>query len=168
MLAPIVRRTWAPRGCTPVIRVSEPHGRISAIGAITIGPNRRDFGLHFHLLADNANFKGDSIASFLEEMRCVVSGPITLLWDQIPVHFAVPVRKYFAKHRRIVVEPLPQYAPELNPVDYVWSYVKYARLSNYCPRNLNELRGRVTEELTRLQGRADLLGSFFKHTGLTL
>jgi putative transposase len=168
MLEPLLRRTWAPRGCTPVVKISEPHGRISVIGAITISPKRRLFSFYFQLSADNANFRGESVVQFIEHVRHKVRGPITLLWDQILIHRAKPVTDYFARHRRLVVEPFPPYAPELNPVDNVWSYVKYNRLANYCPRNLDELRERITAEFYRLQRQPDLLRSFFKHTGLRL
>jgi len=168
MLAPLRRRTWAPRGCTPIIKISEPHGRISVIGAITISPQRRHFSFYFQLSADNINLRGDSVMKFIEKVRNKVRGPITLLWDQIPIHHAKPVTDYFARHRRLVVEAFPPYAPELNPVDNVWSYVKYNRLPNYTPRNLHELRQRITAEFYRLQNRPDLLRSFFRHTGLSL
>jgi transposase len=108
------------------------------------------------------------VVPFIEHVRHKVRGPITLLWDQIPIHRAKPVTDYLTRHRRLVVEPFPQYAPELNPVDNVWSYVKYNRLPNYTPRNLDELRKRITAEFYRLQRRPDLLRSFFKHTGLSL
>ncbi len=168
MLEPLLRRTWAPRGCTPIVKISEPHGRISVIGAITISPERRHFSFYFQLSADNANFHGESVVQFIELVRHKVRGPITLLWDQIPIHRAKPVTDYFARHRRLVVEPFPPYAPELNPVDNVWSYVKYNRLAINSPRNLHELRDRITTQFYRLQGRPDLLRSFFKHTGLCL
>jgi transposase len=168
MLEPLLRRTWAPRGCTPIVKISEPHGRISVIGAITISPERRHFSFYFQLSADNANFHGESVVQFIELVRHKVRGPITLLWDQIPIHRAKPVTDYFARHRRLVVEPFPPYAPELNPVDNVWSYVKYNRLANNSPRNLHELRDRITTQFCRLQGRPDLLRSFFNHTGLCL
>jgi len=168
MLAPLLRRTWAPRGCTPIVKISEPHGRISVIGAITISPERRHFSFYFQLSADNTNLRGDSVVQFIEHVRHKVRGPITLLWDQIPIHRAKPVTDYFARHRKLVVEAFPPYAPELNPVDNVWSYVKYNRLPNYTPRNLHELRERITAEFYRLQNRPDLLRAFFKHTGLSL
>ncbi len=168
MLSPIWRRTWAPRGCTPTVKLSKPHGRISVIGAITISPGRRHFSFYFQLSADNVNFRGESVVQFIELVRHKVRGPITLLWDQIPIHRAKPVTDYFASHRSLVVEEFPPYAPELNPVDNVWSYVKYSRLANYAPRNLDELRERTTAEFHRLQNQPDLLRSFFKHTGLSL
>ncbi len=168
MLAPLLRRTWAPRGCTPIVRISGPHGRISVIGAITISPERRRFSFYFQLSADNANFRGESVVQFIDHVRHKIRGPLTILWDQIMIHRAKPVTDYFARHQRLVVEAFPPYAPELNPVDNVWSYVKYNRLANYSPRNLNELRQRITTEFYRLQRRPDLLRSFFKHTGLSL
>jgi transposase len=168
MLAPLVRRTWAPRGQTPVIKLSEPHGRISVIAAITISPVRRHFGFYFHLLADDANFHGYSVALFVEDVHHRIGNSITLVWDSIAIHCAKPVRDYLAAHRRIVVEPFPPYAPELNPVDNVWGYVKYNRLANYPPQNLDELRRRITAELLRLQKRPDLLQSFLKRSGLGL
>jgi transposase len=168
MLAPVRRRTWAPRGCTPVIQISEPHGRISVIGAITISPRRRHFGFYFHLSADNINMRGDSVVQFIEHVRRKIRGPITLLWDQIPIHRGSPVAAYVVRHRRLVVEPFPPGAPELNPVDNVWSYVKYNRLPNYTPPNLSELRERITMEFRRLRKRPDLLRAFFNHTGLSL
>ena len=76
MLATVLRRTWAPRGCTPVIKISEPHGRISVIGAITISPHRRHFGFYFQLSEDNVNIRGESVVQFIEHVRRKIRGPI--------------------------------------------------------------------------------------------
>ena len=168
MLSPHLRRTWARRGYTPIIRVAEPHGRISVVGAISISPKRRIFRFHFWLSADNANFHGYSLVPFLEFLRRKIPDPITLVWDQIAIHRAAPIIKYLHKHPGIVVEPFPPYAPELNPVDNAWGYVKCARLANYTPPNLVDLRAQITKEFSRLQHRPDLLKSFFNHAGLTL
>jgi transposase len=108
------------------------------------------------------------VVQFIDHVRHKIQGPITILWDQIKIHRAKPVTDYFVRHRRLVVEVFPPYAPELNPVDNVWSYVKYNRLANYSPRNLHELRQRIVTEFYRLQRRPDLLRAFFKHTGLSL
>ena len=168
MLAPVLRRTWAPRGKTPVLKVTEPHGRISAIGAMTLQRDSFDFGFHFQLLGDNINFNGNSVAKFVADIRHVLNGPITLIWDQYCIHRAKPLREYLQMNPSIEVEELPPYAPELNPVDYVWSYVKYGRLANYCPHHLAELRQSVTTELTRVAGQPRLLRALFSRTGLSL
>jgi transposase len=72
--------------------------------------------------------------------------PLIVIWDQIPIHMSSPIESYLNRHKDIVVEPFPPYAPELNPVDYVWGHIKYGRLANYCPMSLNELRQKVTVE----------------------
>ena len=168
MLSPLVRRTWAPRGQTPTIRVTEPHDRISVIGAMAIRLKPRCFSFLFHLSPDNVNFYGSSVAKFLARLHNKLNGHITVLWDSIRIHSAEPVNAYVAEHQEITIEFLPPYAPELNPVDQIWSYVKYNRLANYCPLNLTELRKRIMAELFRVQKMPDLLESLFHHTGLTL
>lgn len=102
---------------------------------MTISAERRHFGFHCQLLNDNANFHGDSVVPFIDTVRRAIRKPITLLWDGIRIHRAEPVASYLAKHRTIVVEPFPPGAPELNPVDMVWGYVKYDRLPNFAPPN---------------------------------
>jgi putative transposase len=167
MLGPLVRRTWAPRGQTPIIRVSSPHERISVIGAMTIRRESNQFGFQFHLLSDNANFIGRSVATFVRKVGKQLHAPMTVIWDECRIHWAWPMKKLLEANPSIRVEPLPPYAPELNPVDFVWSYVKYSRLANYCPHNLAELRTKVTTELSKVAKQPKLLRSLFSHTGLT-
>ena len=168
MLAPVVRRTWAPRGKTPILKISDPHGRISVIGAMTLQRDTFEFGFYFHLLEDNANFNGNSVANFVAQVDQLLNSPMTLVWDEYCIHRAKPVKEYLRKNPTIEAEEFPPYAPELNPVDYVWSYVKYGRLANYCPRNLAELRLRVTQELTSVAQQPNLLRALFSRTGLPL
>ena len=168
MLGPLVRRTWAPRGKTPVVRVTTPHERISCMGAMTIRRSPSCFGFHFRLLPDNLNFRGYSTAAFLSYLRQKLHGPITLIWDEIRIHSAAPVKEFLSKNPSIEVVELPPYAPELNPVDYVWSYVKYSRLANYCLKDLFELRATVTTELTKVKRSRRLLKALFSGTGLSL
>jgi transposase len=168
MLSPLRRRTWAPRGKTPVVKVMSPHERISAIGAMTIQRHSFRFGFQFHLLEDNANFNGKSVAAFVSALRQRVQGPITLIWDECRIHWAWPMSKFLDANPSIRVEPLPPYAPELNPVDFVWSYLKWSRLANYCPLDLAELRTTLSAELTLLAKQPDLLRSLFLGTGLAL
>ena len=114
MMEPVLRRTWAPRGHTPVIKVADPHGRISAAGALTISPQSK-FGFYFHLLSDNDNFRGNSIAAFVSSVRFRIGGPLIIIWDQIPIHKSYPVEHYVSQHDDIFIESFPPYAPELNP-----------------------------------------------------
>jgi len=78
------------------------------------------------------------------------------------------MKRYLAEHPSIEANAFPPYAPELNPVDLVWAYVKWSRLANYCPYDLTELRATLDKEFIRLKRRPDLLESFLAHTGLSL
>src|SRR5262249_28210226 len=78
MLDPTGRRTYAPRGQAPVNRVSNPHSRISAIGAIIVSPQRRSFRLAYTLLPDNVNFRGPSVVQFIRDLHFFISAPLYL------------------------------------------------------------------------------------------
>jgi len=151
------------------MKVSEsPHDRISVIGAMTIQLKPRQLGFLFHLSQDNTNFRGHTIVPFLDRLHNNLNADIRLVWDSIKIHTAEPVNNYFASHPEFRVFFFPEYAPELNPVDNVWGYVKHDRLANFCPHNLVELRRRVKAELFRVQKMPNLLESLFRHTGLDL
>jgi len=166
MLAPSLRRTYAPSGHAPVVKVTDPHGRISVIGAITLSPECQQVDLTFQLSADNANFNGQSIAAFLRLLYERVRNPITVIWDSVRIHLAQPVADYLFENGQIVSEQFPANAPELNPADGLWSHIKYGRLPNYTPFDLSELRNTVTTELERLQREPHLLRAFIRRTKL--
>jgi hypothetical protein len=89
---------------------------------------------------------------------------MTILWDRGNVHDrSKVVRAYLAGHPEIVTEKFPSYAPETNPDEMVWQHTKHARLSNFTPDDVAELRATVVAELERLHGRPDLLAAFIRH-----
>jgi hypothetical protein len=168
MLMPTMRKTFAPIGQTPVARVSNPHGRISTACALTFSPVRRRANLCFRMLPDNVNFTGHTVCQFLDQIAKRLREPFTVIWDSIRIHFAQPVRDFAKRNRHIVFEMFPKYAPELNPADGVWAYTKYARLANYTPQSLAELRTQVESELVGLSKRPSLLRGFVHKTPLRL
>lgn len=166
MLAPLRRRTYAPCGHTPVNKVMDPHARISVISAITFDLQHKRAELIFRLLPDNVNFNGSTVVDFLHQLKGHSSNRMTIIWDQIPIHSCKAVVRYLVANPDLIAEQFPPYAPELNPVDRVWAYLKYGRLANYTPADLVELRDTVTSEAARLQKRSDLLQAFIRGTGL--
>ena len=169
MLTPTVRRTFAPRGRTPIHYSWDRRDRISAISAITISPNRRRLGLYFHLLPDNENVHANDVVCFLGMLWRQLRRPLTVIWDGSRVHDrAKAVQGYLRTHRRIVTEKLPAYAPDLNPDEGVWGHTKYARLCNFAPIDTNHLRKQLTEQLDELRHCSDLLAAFVKHTKLPI
>jgi transposase len=163
MLTPVVRRTYAPRGKTPVQPCWDRHARISAISAITLAPDQQ-LDLCFTLLADNENAHGRDTICFLEQLQLQCSGPLTILWDRGNIHDrCAEVRDYLALHTEIVTEKFPAYAPELNPQEMVWNYTKYSKMPNFAPKSTTDLRTRLHNELSTLRNRKDLLASFVQH-----
>jgi hypothetical protein len=166
MMYPTVRKSFSPRGEAPVNKVSDPHGRISTVGAIAVNPARDQLNWHYHALEDNRNFRGPAIVSFLEQLSGAISGPMTIVWDQIIIHSCAVVEEYLRTNTRIKLEPLPAYATKLNPVDRAWFYIKYDRIPNLTPYTLHQLRKAVDKELRCLSVRPDLLRSFVKYAAL--
>jgi len=169
MLTPTVRRTWAPRGKTPVLDAWDRRDRISAISSITVSPRSRQLNLYFDLLLDNENVRGDDIVEYLRHLKAHLGGPLTVLWDGSPVHDrSTAVRAYLAEHPEIVTERLPAYAPELNPDELVWAWTKYGRLGNLAAANTGWLRDYIHTELTYVKEHPELLASFIEKTDLGL
>jgi len=168
MMTPTIRRTFAAPGVTPINKVSDPHGRISVIAAVSISPKRKHLGWHYHLLNDNTNFRGSSVVEFLESLAGEVGNSMTIIWDSIIIHWSDVVAACMATHPRIVSEFFPPYAPELNPVDRAWFYIKYDRLANFTPATTAQLRSAVKRELEAIKTTPRLLRSFIHHSGLPL
>jgi transposase len=167
MLTPVVRRTYAPRGRTPIQKAWDRRGRISAISAITVSPKRRRLGLYFVLLPDDENVHAGNVVAFLKHLARHVGPKMTVVWDRSHTHDkAKVVRAFLARRPGIRTERFPGYAPELNPDGGVWTYTKYDRLANFAPVDTKALRRRLRYELNRLKRRRDLLASFINGSEL--
>jgi hypothetical protein len=169
LLSPLVRRTLAPRGQTPLLRCSARHDRISAISAITLSPQAVRVGLHFMLLADNKNIHGEEVVAFLGQLRRTVKGPWTVVWDRNQIHSKARfVRAWLAQHPDVVVEDFPAHAPDTNPDEEVWCWTKYDKLCNLAPADVAELRRHVLEALEVLKQQPHTLISFIVHARVPL
>lgn len=167
MLTPTVRRTFAPRGKTPIMPCWERHDRITAISAITLSPERNRLGLYFELLPDNTNATAEAVVRFLRQIRSQIQRRMIVIWDRHNIHDrAMLVRKFLARNKGVSTEKLPAYAPELNPDEQVWTHTKYARLANLAPSGSDDMRRRLARELRIMRKRPRLLASFLDHTKL--
>lgn len=168
-MGPLARRSWSPRGHTPVLmQRGRSRRKVSVIGALVISPRRRRVRGHFGVLAD-ANFDGQSILAFLKELRRAQRTPIALIWDRLQAHLVEPVSGWLAHHRDCVrAHLLPPYAPELNPVELMWGYAKTNPLANFAPLELDDLVMQ-TQLATFAMGEDEpLLRSFLEHCPLSL
>jgi transposase len=165
MLQPVVRRTWAVRGMTPMLRRSERHDRLTAIGALSPSPERRRAGLYFRL--DRQNATSESVMKFVALLRRQLQRPLTIVWDRLNVHRSVARDGAKRLGEDVLFEFLPPYAPQLNPVEQVWSHSKYGEMSNYVPSDIDELRSEVTKSLQSKRTNQEMLKTFFRHAGLS-
>jgi transposase len=166
LMAPLVTRTWAPRGNTPhLYQRTASYRKVSAIAAVTISPKRR-FSLYFRLHI-NANIDSGLARAFLKALLKEIPGKIVLVWDNLRVHRSRLVKEFCRAGKRISLEYFPPYAPELDPVEYVWSYLKKNPLANHPAHDLAELASTARRSGRSVQKREPLLRSFMKHTGLS-
>jgi hypothetical protein len=166
MLQPLARRTWAPRGRTPVLRSWDRHDRWSVIAAVTVSPTGRRLGLCWEMQA--ANYDTASVKAFAEAVQRRLGRPILLVWDRLPAHRSAARQWRDGGTDRIAVEWLPGYAPDLNPTEQVWGHTKWADLADFVPGDAEDLGDAITESLAGLACESHLLRSFFQASGLTL
>ena len=166
MLQPVVRRTWAPKGQTPVHCSWDRRDRLSVISAITVSPIRRRLGLYFDIHDHNINT--DAFEGFVRWLRRQIRRGIVLVMDRWSVHRSGARRLQRRFGAKVQIEWLPAYAPELNPVEQVWSHTKYADLANYIPEDINTLAEAVTQSIEQTGRKQALLRSFFHHAGIGL
>jgi len=159
LLAGVVR-TYAPRGQTPVLRVPLSRDHLAAISGIT------EEGQLLMKMQEQA-FHGVGVVGFLKHLRRHIKGKLLVIWDGVPIHRDKAVAAYLTtdEGKELWVEQLPGYAPDLNPDEGVWDYLKYVELRNLCCHDLDELRQEVRCAFARLRHKPDLIRSFFKHYG---
>jgi hypothetical protein len=167
MLQPVVRRTWAPRGKTPVQRSWDRHDRLSVTTALTLAPRRQRLNLYW--VVQRENIRGEHMLAFLMRLTRAISRRWVLIWDRWNVHRSKLVRQYLQRHRRhIRVEWLPAYAPELNPAEQVWNHAKYSDLANFLPEDCDDLHSHVDASIAHQRRQPQLLRSFFQTAKLDL
>ena len=104
LMAPLVRRTWAPRGQTPILRQrTRSREKVSVIATLTVSPGRQRVGLYAALVV-NANVNAERFVDFLRALTRHVRGPLILIWDRLNVHRSRTVQNYLARHPRMRVE----------------------------------------------------------------
>jgi len=160
------RRTWAPRGQTPVQRAWDRYDRLSVISAVTLSSRRRQIGLPFQIHEEN--IRTATAVAFVKQLRRQLGRPLIVVWDRWQVHRAAAKQIEKSRTKRIEFEWLPAYAPELNPVEPRWSHAKYSQLANFVPEDATQLKRSVRSALKRQSCDHALKRSFFKSARLNL
>ena len=149
--------TYAPRGQTPLLRVPLTRDHWSAISAIT--PEGK-----LYMMVQERAFDGPTIVRFLRHLLRHIPGQLLIIWDGLPAHRSQAVKDFLAQGaaKRIHLEQLPGYAPDLNPDEGIWRYLKYVEMKNLCCHTLDELGYELRKATARLRHKTDVILSCFK------
>lgn len=132
---------------------------LSAIAGLTF------WNFYFRLYP--GTIKSPQVVEFLAALVRHIDGPLLIVWDRLAAHRSGLVRDYInGLQGRVEVEYLPAYAPELNPVEYIWAYWKQHELPNVCPKDYWQLGEVARRTLRRMRRRPRLVTAFWKQSSL--
>ncbi len=113
--------------------------------------------------------KGPQLVEFLKALQAQINRKLLIIWDGLPAHRSRLVRDYVdSLDDHIVLERLPGYAPELNPVEYLFGYTKQRELANLCLDTIDEVKRYATRRLKSMQRRPTLISAFWKQAELPI
>ncbi len=164
---PSVRRTWAPKGETPVLIHAFNWSKLSVCAAIGYRWDGSRSRLFFQ--TREGTYNSESLMAFLQELHRDLRGQQAILvWDGLPAHKSRAMKEYLLRQRHwLRVERLPGYAPDLNPVETLWGNIKGQELANRCAEDLGEADTAIRGGMARVSSSRELPFSFLKHAGLS-
>jgi transposase len=156
-LLPFACRTYAPKGETPVLRHKLSREHLSAISGITMKGK-------LYIQVREKSFKGPDVVNFLKHLLKYISGKILVIWDGASIHRSKDIKKFLAEggSKRIQLESLPAYSPDLNPDEGVWQYLKCVCLKNICCQDLKQLKKALQKAIRTLRSRKHIIMGCFK------
>jgi transposase len=169
LMAPLRRRSWSLRGHPPQSKEKAGHReKVSIAGAIWLTPLRDRLSFAYQTLV-NGYFSNVEVAELLSGALQWLSEPLVVVWDRGSMHKGDPISELVARSKgRLDLEPLPPHAPMLNPLEQVWTWLKYDRLCNFPPRDAHHLNEAVIRELEPLRDDQQRLRNFFHASDLPL
>lgn len=162
-LLPGVVRTYGPRGLTPVVYEWQTRDHLSVAGGVT--PEGK-----VYTLARQESLNGLHSIALLGHLLRHAGERLLVIWDRSPIHRRADVTKFIAGvgRRRLWVEALPPYAPDLNPVEWLWRRLKQVEMRNLVCLDLEELHQEFHLATNRVRRKPALVQSFFASAGLEL
>jgi len=108
----------------------------------------------------DGSIKKQEVVAFLKALKAHLPQRLLVIWDRAKAHCSRLVREYVdCTDGHINIEYLPAYAPELNPVEFLWAWLKRHALANFCPDSLTELRHNARGKLKSAQRRFAVVAS---------
>jgi len=147
-------------GQTPVLRAPLSRDHLAVISGVTA-----EGRLFTHI--QDAPFHAEHVVSFLRQLLRQIPGKLLVIWDGASIHHAQVVKDFLAAGgaKRLHLERLPGYAPDLNPDEGVWNLLKQWQLANRCCQDLLELEWELRLAIRRLQRKPQLLQACYRECG---
>jgi transposase len=153
-------KTYAPKGQTPVLDEWQTRDHLSVMGGVTLGGQVCS-------LVRPSSLNGRHVIAFLFHLGRAVGDRLSVIWDGSPIHRRAEVQAIVAQAGgKIRLEALPAYAPDLNPVEWLWKHLKQDELGNVSCLDLEQLHMEIHLALGRVPRRRALIRSFFEGAGL--
>jgi transposase len=161
-LLPGVVKTYAPRGRTPVVDEWQTRDHLSVMGGVTLQGK-------VYTLVRPRSLNGRHTIAILVHLGRLAGDRLLVIWDGSPIHRRAAVSAFVAEARgKIRVERLPSYAPDLNPVEWLWRHLKEVELRNLSCLDLERLHLELHLALGRVRQKQRLILSFFEGAELAV
>ncbi len=161
-LLPAVVKTYAPKGQTPILDEWQTRDHLSVMGGVTAEGK-------VYSLVRPKSLNGLHTIEFLVHMGRLGADRLLVIWDGSPIHRRAEVKAFLAEAGDAIhLESLPSYAPDLNPVEWLWRHLKEVEMRNLACGDLEELHMELHLALGRVRQKSRLIGSFFEGAGLGL
>ena len=151
-LLPMAVCTWAPRGETPILKVKLTRDHLSAISGITLDGR-------LFMQVRKSSYDAEAVIGFLKGLLRKISGKILIVWDGSPIHRNKKIQAFLSAGaaKRLHLERFPGYAPDLNPDEGIWQYLKRVELGNVCCCDLDQLSAELIRAKERLRHKRDII-----------
>jgi transposase len=145
------------------LRVPLTRDHLSAISAITLDGR-------LFLQVRKQNYTGETVVDFLRVLLRKIRGKLLVIWDGSPIHHNQAVKDFLAAGaaKRLQLEQLPGYAPDLNPDEGIWNYLKRVELGNVCCADLPDLCHRLLRAAVRIRHKPDIIRACSRQCGYLL
>jgi len=151
-----VVKTYAPRARTPVLSEWQTRDHLSVMAGMTPAGKA-------YTLVRPVSLNGLHTIEFLMHLGRLAGDRLLVIWDGSPIHRRAEVTEFVTETRGAVrVERLPAYAPDLNPVEWMWRHLKEVELRNLSCPDLDQLHLEFHLALGRLRQKPRLAPSFFE------
>jgi transposase len=156
---PSVARTWSLRGCTPVLQHSFNWKQLSVIAGLSFW--------QFYFRFFPGAIRSEQIMDFLTALKRHIKRPLLIIWDGAAIHRSRKVKAWLEDQAgSLAIARLPAYAPELNPVEAIWAYLKKHEIANLCRDTIDEVGHFARNRLKSMQRRSHLIVAFWKQAEL--